>query len=248
MNKSRFVTIVFLLGFFFTGCNLKNQGKATIAGKLSGAAGERLILQELDTKEIHNLDSVIVDNGGAFTFSVMPAERSFYLLQATSGKVLVLALDKGETVHVSGAFQDFPDATCIDGTPDNLLLQNFFAFTRKNEHRVDSLENLLVERQDSSDYYQLTVNLDTAFKQIWEQQRTFEKSFLDKNSGSLVSLIVLNYAFGMSPVLSPEEDSAYYINLDTSLNKAFSENKHVKYHRQRIQEFRRQQEVKTLKR
>jgi hypothetical protein len=131
MNKYKFITIAFFLGLILAGCSLKDQGKATITGKLSGAAGERLILQELDTQEIHNLDSVIVDKGGAFTFSVSPAERGFYLLQAGSGKVLVVALDKGENVQVSGEFQDFPDATRIDGSPDNLLLQYFFEFTRK---------------------------------------------------------------------------------------------------------------------
>ncbi len=243
----KILTLLACVILLLTGCNQSEQGKAMISGKLTDASGERLILQELGSTELHNLDSVTVDTGGHFLFELAPAERGFYLLQAGSGKVLVVTLDKGEQVIVTGDFAEFPDRTRIEGSADNALLQSFFEFTRKNEQRVDSLENLLVERQDSADYYPLTLRLDTAFKQIWELQRDYEKSFIDQNPGSLVSLIVLNYAFGMSPVLSPAEDSVYYLKLDKSLGAKYPDNKHVAYHHQRIMEFRRQQEVKNLR-
>jgi hypothetical protein len=115
-----------------------------------------------------------------------------------------------------------------------MLLHDFFVYTRLNERKVDSLEMLLVEQQDSSGYYLLTQRLDTSFRQIWESQVLYEKEFIDKHPGSLASLVVLNYAFGMSPVLSPEEDFEYYAKLDSVLFKKFPENKHVQYHHQRV--------------
>jgi hypothetical protein len=61
-------------------------------------------------------------------------------------------------------------------------------------------------------------------------------AFIDNHPASLASLIVLNYAFGMSPVLSPDEDSAYYQKLDSTLSRQFPGNKHVKFHHRRIME------------
>lgn len=248
MRNFKFLLIFLCGGVFLFSCNLANRGRSTITGRLSGAGGEQFILQELGPTEVQRVDSVVADEKGSFIFKVSPAGQCFYLLQSKSGRVLVLTLDENERAEVSGGFDEFPDMTRLEGTPDNILLQSFFEFTRKNERKVDSLEMLLVEHQDSADYYVLTLKLDAAFKQIWEKQRHFEQGFIDKNSGSLVSLIVLNYAFGMSPVLSPEEDSAWYVKLDKSLNAGFPDNKHVKYHHQRVMEFRRQQEVKNLKR
>jgi hypothetical protein len=108
---------------------------------------------------------------------------------------------------------------------------------------VDSLDMLLAERQDSSDYYNLTQKLDTSFREIWENQRALETTFINNHSGSLASLVVLNYAFGMSPVLNMDEDFRYYQALDSTLSISFPGNKHVLFHHQRVMESQR----KTVK-
>jgi hypothetical protein len=152
----------------------------------------------------------------------------------------VLMLNPGDKIDLSGSARDFPDNVVVKGPKEAMLLNDFFRHTRANERQVDSLEMLLAERQDSSDYYQLTQKLDTPFRQIWDRQRSYEMTFIDNNSGSLASLVVLNYAFGMSPVLSPEEDFAWYRKLDSALFVKFPENKHVKFHHQRVENDRKE--------
>jgi len=68
-----------------------------------------------------------------------------------------------------------------------MLLNEFFRSTRKNERQVDSLEMLLMDRQDSAGYSELTEKIDAAFRQIWERQRSFEMAFINKNPKSLAS-------------------------------------------------------------
>jgi hypothetical protein len=220
----------------FASCQHPSGNTVSVSGCLADADGFKLVLQEMDTKEIHSIDSVILDRGGKFSFSFNTGEPGFWLLRSSEGKVMVLLLNKGDRVELSGSAGDFPDHVILKGPEEALLLNDFFRFTRSNEHKVDSLEMLLVERQDSSDYYQLTQKLDTSFRQIWESQRNYEMAFIDNHPASLASLIVLNYAFGMSPVLSPDEDSAYYQKLDSTLSRQFPGNKHVKFHHRRIME------------
>lgn len=223
------------------------SGKALILGEISNADGELLVLQELSTKDIRNLDSVKLHGNGRFSFRISPLETGFYMLKAPSGKVLVMMIGKGDTIQLKGGFSDFPDQVVLTGNKEATLLHDFFVFTRKNEKEVDSLEMLLVEKQDSSGYYQLTQRIDTAFQKIWERQKAYEENFITRNPHSLASLIVLNYAFGMSPVISPDEDFSYYLILDRTLPEVYPGNKHVVYHQQRVKEHQRQKELEKIK-
>jgi hypothetical protein len=242
LTRYFFLSLILLMA-----CTTKKTETAVIRGHIDHASGESFILQELDTKEIHHLDSWTADADGRFIFHLLPVETGFYLLKASSGKVLVMILGKNDTIDLGGDFADFPDNIILRGNKDATLLDDFFAFTRKNEKEVDSLEMLLVDKQDSAGYFQLTQSLDTAFQKIWYRQKALEEDFISKNPGSMVSLIVLNYSFGMSPVLSPEEDFGYYLLLDSTLSRSFSGNKHVVYHHQRVKEYKRQAELKKLK-
>ena len=212
---------------------------ATVKGSLNDASGFKLTLQEMDTHEIYSIDSVVLDHSGKFSFSPIVKEPGFWLLKAPTGKILVLLLNPGDKVELSGSARNLPDNIILKGPEETLLLNDFFHLTRMNERKADSLEMILAGRQDSSDYYQVTQKLDTCFRQIWESQRNIEIAFINKHPGSMASLVVLNYAFGMSPVLSPEDDYIYYQKLDSALNRKFPENKHVKFHHQRILEIKR---------
>ncbi len=236
---------LFMIQLLFS-CS-ERSGKAFILGEISNAGGELLVLQELCTKDIHNLDSGKIHSSGRFSFRISPLETGFYMLKAPSGKVLVMMIGKGDTIQLKGDFSAFPDQIIFKGNKEATRLHDFFIFTHKNEKEVDSLEMLLVEKQDSSGYYQLTQMIDSAFQKIWKRQKAYEEDFITRNPHSLASLIVLNYAFGMSPVISPNEDFAYYLILDRSLPAVYPGNKHVVYHQQRVKEYQRQKELEKIK-
>jgi len=227
-----------ILIFLFS-CHPPDVNRAVIQGTLTDAAGEKLTLMVMDVREIHPLDSVVLDPAGMINFKLAVKEPGFWLLRAKTGKILVILLHPGDRVILSGSMRDFPDHVGLKGSEEATQLNDFFTYTRKNEHQVDSLEMLLVERQDSADYFQLTQKLDTAFRMIWEKQRSFETDFINQHPGSLASLIVLNYAFGLNTVLSPPDDLRYFEKTDSALMQTYPGNKHVKFHHERVLEFQR---------
>jgi len=231
---------IFILSLLFIafGCNHATD-KTIVTGTLQDADGIRFTLQEMDTHDIRTVDSVIPDSKGSFSFSPNVPEPGFWLIKAPTGKVLVMLLKEGDKINLSGSAIDFPDNIQMSGSQEAVLLNDFFMETRNREHLVDSLQMLIAERQDSSDFYEFTRTLDTTFKEIWESQRQMEIDFIKIHPHSLASLVVLNYAFGLSPVLSPEEDYNYYKFVDSSLTVNFPGNKHVKYHRQRVEKVRK---------
>lgn len=241
MKKIFFPGILMLL--LFSSCKHHDPNTALVTGGFSDGAGLIWILQEMGTHEIRTVDSVIAGKDGTFRFSTVLTEPGFRLLQANSGKILVLLLSPGDTVELSGRSVDFPDRVILKGPKDAILLNDFFRRTRVNERTADSLDMVLAEYQDSACYFRVTQRLDTLYRKVWEGQRSCETEFILKNPASLASLVVLNYAFGMSPVLSPEEDFDYYLMLDSALSGRYPANSHVKYHHQRVEEIRRKREA-----
>ena len=228
----------------FAACHRPDGNRAAIVGEFSDCAGVKITLQEMDTHNIRTVDSIVMANTGKISFSPVIKEPGFWLLKGASGKILVMLLNAGDQVELTGSLRDFPDRIILKGSKDAMLLNGFFHDTRRNERMVDSLEALLIDRQDSAGYFELTQKIDYSFRQIWERQRSLETDFLDKNPGSLGSLVVLNFAFGMSPVLSPEKDLAYYRQLDSALSIKLPGNKHVMFHHKRVMEFERQMKLR----
>ena len=237
LKNITFCSIAILI--FLSSCQSPDGNKAAIQGTLTDAAGEKLTLMEMDVREIHPLDSAVLDPAGMINFKLAVKEPGFWLIKAKTGKILVILLHPGDQVLLSGSMRDFPDHVGLKGSEEAMQLNDFFTYTRKNEHEVDSLEMLLVERQDSADYFKLTQELDTAFRMIWERQRLFETDFINRHPGSLASLIVINYAFGLNAVLSPPEDLGYFEKTDSALMKTYPGNKHVRFHHERVLEYQR---------
>jgi len=217
-------------------CSQQHGKMAEISGQFNDGSGIKLLLEEMDTRAFRPIDSVTLDNTGKFSFMAQIDESGFWILKAPSGKILVIRLDPGDHFTLTGSAAGFPKNIQLNGNEEAVLLNNFFLHTHQNEQKVDSLEMLLAERQDSSDYYQYTQQLDTVFKQIWDDQRKTEIDFIHKNQGTLSTLVVLNYGFGLSPVLSIHDDFNFYRQVDSALMLRLPENKHVKFHHQRVEE------------
>jgi len=220
-------------------CSRPDDTSFTITGKLAGGKGLPLVLQEMDTREIRPVDSVITNGQGEFSFSRSISEAGFWLLKARSGKILVLMVNPGDRIEISGSSADFPDRVEVKGAKEAEMLEAFYRITRKNEREVDSLETLLLDRQGTPGYYELTQKIDTLFRGIWESQRKAGMDYIGRNPGSISSLVVLNYAFGKSPVLNPDSDYAWYRKVDSALEKTHPGNKHVKYHHERMEAMRK---------
>ncbi|MCK9219025.1 MAG: DUF4369 domain-containing protein [Bacteroidales bacterium] len=234
------VFFLFIFPFFFLiSCTSQPAGKVILTGQLKNGSGEKLILSELDTKTINKIDSVTLDVKGSFQTKLAPSQPGFYLLQAASGKVMVLFIQPDDIIRLQGDFTNFPDFVAIKSNREAESLNDFFRFTHRNERHVDSLENILVEHEGDPDYPELTQQIDTVFKTIWDGQKRYEINYINTHLSSLTSLIVINYAFGMNSVLGMEEDLPLYLKLDSSLIKLYPENKHVKFHHQRVMEHKK---------
>jgi hypothetical protein len=237
------IVILFLLACSNNGIK---ESSVTISGQLKYTSGMKIYFQELDLQDVKTLDSAIIDLQGKFRFICNSSDEGFYILKLQDGRFVTLLLKRGENVFIKGDLKRFPGIYEVSGSTGSGLLKEFYDHTTRNKRKGDSLMDILHTHQYASDYYKITIAFDTLFQDIWHDQRKFEMNFIDKNIGSLSSLLVLNYAFGPRPVLSEDIDFNYYLKVDNSMMKLFPRNKHVIYHHKRIAEYQRQLQVRKM--
>ena len=256
MNRSALICLMILM--LLGSCSRQKTGNTVIKGRMQDAgcrmqdagcrmqdAGCRMILlQELLLEGSANLDSVVPDAKGDFLFRLKPAETGLYMLRLPKLAPLVLELHPGDSVFVSGSFLSFPADVIITGSQASKDLQAFFKASAVNKSGFDSLENILITHQDDPDFAALTLKLDESLKPIWEKQRELEINYLNSHPVSLTSLLVLNHSLSLSPVLTFDLDSVYFLRLDSSLGKAFPGNQHAGFHHKRIIRARQLQQSK----
>lgn len=240
--------MIITLTLLIISCSQKPvQEGITINGQFLNAAGKKLYFSELEVDGIKKLDSLNLTESGTFKFSYKPADAGYYLLKTSSGENVLLLMEKNDTVHVSADLKDPAFDYSVSGSAGSALLKDFYTKTFINLSKADSLANILRKLQGTPELYKQSVAFDTLFMKIIDDQRNYEKSFILRNDKSLASLIVLNYKFGVLPVLTEDKDFDLYVKLDSTLSKVYPSNKHVLFLHQRVIENTRERALQKLR-
>jgi hypothetical protein len=228
-----FLFIILLL----SSCNRKQEAdRFTIEGQFSNSRSEKIVLCEMDVKEVVPLDSSNIGNDGTINFSHKVDQPGFYFLTFPGGKRIILLVKRGENILIKGDLKEVSSDYMISGSEGSELLEGFFHATLKNKTRIDSVKSALSNQEGSEDFLRFSMTADSLFFRISGDQKKLEKDFIDRNPQSLASLMVLNYSFGPKPVLTMEEDLSYYQKL-TGLYRIYPKNKHVLFHMARVSLF-----------
>jgi len=245
-NKILFFGIIII----FFSCNdpAKKEG-ILINGQILNASGVKLKFQELDVDSIHDLDSIALDEKGLFRFTFNPSDAGFYVLKSSTGEYILLLLEINEEVNVFADLKKQPFNYKVYGSPGSILLKEFYDNTLINLLKADSLRSVLMANRESPSFYKLSLSFDSLFQELVDDQKIIGKIFIRQNLNSMASLIVLNYKFGMMPVLRAEDDFPVFLKLDSALSIRYPANKHVVFHHTRVIEHQRQErEKQSLKR
>ena len=224
--------IIILLVILCT-CSGKVTNEFTIRGVFSGSEGEKILLAEMDTRQVIPLDSATINDKGVFEFTRPASEPGFFLLIFPRGNRLILLMEPGEHAVLTGNPAKGMTDINILGSKGSELLAAFFRVTARNRSRVDSVKAVLTRHEGADDFLAISLRADSVFREVQNTQKELEKDFIDRNPGSLASLIILNYSFGPEPVQTMKDDFLYYQKLE-GLSKLYPANKHVIFHLNRL--------------
>lgn len=227
----------------FAGCaGFEGRDKPTISGKLPGAAGQKIVLEELTTVELLSIDSTNVDAENSFSFSAQPHETGFYLVRLENGSFFTLVLNPDEKLEITiGRGSSLLDYD-ISGNDDNKILQRYFLETNRRQKAFDTLRDEFFNSTHLDDFYQLKERIDRELEQLISEQRIFTINTIENNPGSIAGLLLLNQRFANQKIVDIDTDFHLFELLDSTLMQIYPENSHVLEHHRRVAEFRNQLE------
>ncbi|MBN1197994.1 MAG: DUF4369 domain-containing protein [Bacteroidales bacterium] len=232
----RFVFSI-LAGLFLivSSCSRDQENRILVHGRIEGMS-ETIYLLEQKVTDLVKIDSVVTDENGVFSLSVHSDEFSIYALRITTDQQVVFIAGPGDSILITSKLSFGPSRIQVSGNDESELLHTFYTYSANNLHEVDSIQTIIEKNQGAENFYELTVQADSLFNQIWERQKMYEIEFIREHAGMFSSLLVVNYHFGVKPVLSPKLDAEQYRKVDSGLMANFPGNRHTLFFHQWLRE------------
>jgi len=247
-RKISLFLLVTLSVCFFVSCGGPETGHPDsfiIKGTLKNSKGELIRLQMLAVDSISGIDSVVIDEKGSFQFQQPIAEPGFYMLSIKSDNFITLLIEKGEDIVIEGDIMQLATDYKVSGSPGSQLLWELNKETRKNYRTSDSLMNILKTSHSHPRFDSINSELDTAYTQLFNDQRAFVKGFIKRNPSSLASLMGLYQVFGRVRVVNERDDAPLFATLDSGLYLKYPANAYVEELHQRVQKLKKEQAERT---
>jgi len=198
-----------------------------INGKFTNSAGRMIWLSKLDGNEVHLLDSVMIGSEEIFSFRIKAQTAGFYVVSSRKNDYAIIIGNKGETIKLTGDATQLSSTWDAKGSGETLLYLKFWNVSRKQMKRVDSLTFIFRSSHLTPEYMTTRIRLDSIFNSIMDERRETATRFVNKNPGSLASLLVINNNFSKIPLFYEERDINYFKLLDSCLPKTYKDNKLV---------------------
>jgi peroxiredoxin len=233
----KLITSFFLAGILLVSCTQKgNRSSASISGSVPELAGKWIFLEELEVKRLVTIDSSRADGKGNFSFNIGLTSPAFFILRSDGDQQVSLLLDKNERAEIHCDQKLFSTGCNVTGSAGSQLLFSFEEFMLQQKQRIDSLAEVFYAFEGTPEFQKKKLELDSLYAVIMENQRNYVFGFIEKNKGSLASLLVLNRKLGNNKVLDEEEDYIYFHRVDSALSILYPDNKHVLDHHNRVKE------------
>jgi len=237
LNKVIFpVILLVLLGM--QGCKFISEDNVTISGTITNLPDKKLLIYQVLPAGKPLIDSVSTDANGSFTVSLTIEKAGYYTLMRNSADEITLVISPGENIVLNADGSNLRNTYTVAGSKDSELLAVFNRFTMANLRQVDSLSEVFTESRMKPDFQLIKNSLDSAYMQIFNNQKAKVIEFINEYPGSLASLLVISENFGPNPLLSEKTHPELYLKLDSALMLAHPENSLVNSLHLRMLDFR----------
>jgi thiol-disulfide isomerase/thioredoxin len=201
-------------------CSTRFDGNFSITGKIENSSGKKLVLYEMGTYDLTPLDSTIIGENGYFSFQGELEQARFMTLRETPLNYLTLIVFPGEDIEISADIENLQQTATVKGSEESALAVEL---NKKMHTTIIKLDSLSTGYRDSlndpeTDVEMLRETTRERFEEISEKQREFTIDFINRNPGSLASLMALyQQVDSRNFVLHQQEDFRYYALVDSIL-------------------------------
>ncbi len=240
--KFRSLFIIILLGIsVLQGCKNTSGDKVTISGTFTNLPSMQLYIYQLLPASKPLIDSVTTDASGNFSISFPVKKAGYYSLTRNADNEITLVVSPGEVITLQADGNAMRNTYSVEGSKDSKIYWEYTNFTNANLAKVDSLSEAFAAFRNNPGFNLVKQQLDSAYFDIFNQQKEHVISFVHTHLNSLASLLVISENFGPNPLLSEKTQPELFLKLDSVLFRAYPENSLVNTFHVRMLSFRAEQ-------
>lgn len=237
MKKFSLIHVLFSIIICISACSsregvaLRADANFFLNGQLSNSSRQTIFFEELSSKSINVLDSVITDENGKFSFGVKIADAGFYRVRITGKNFFNVIAFPNDTIAVTADAADLEGTYHITGSEESLRLRELNQFFYRIYKTNDSLNTAmqLYQQNNEVNKYMSAVQLQ---QQLSGQFHDFVKKFINANPASLASLAAVQN-------LDAEENFEYYAKVEEGLRTILPQSPYYKDLKTRVDELKK---------
>lgn len=214
MNNKLIMYLLVLVSI--AGCK---SNSVRISGTLlNPVKGNYIYMDELLSKDLKKLDSVMIPENGTFSFKREIKSPAFYLLKINDRNFLTMLLEPGEKMTIESNYDSLNYPSLVTGSKGTELMVQYNSRLRKTVNKLSGLYKIYQENKNSPRLPSVIESLDSTAQTCLDEINTYTKEYIDNNLTSLVSLIALYQMVSPNAyVLNPSKDYKYYLKVDSAL-------------------------------
>ncbi len=223
------ILYIVMICFVILSCK-NNKDSFTIKGFLKGGEGKYVTIQEVTPNEIIIIDSVQLNKDGEFSFTYKMPYQSFYNIVVSPNDFIMLLPNYQEKISITGDYNNLSKTYQITGSPDSQLLWQLNDYTVYGIRRLDSIKaayDQILQNQDTNYIKKQKIQLDSIYLDAYYEQQDFIAAFIEKNGGSLSTLIALYKTFNTIPLIRPDVNFDFYELIYKELESKIPDNPHT---------------------
>lgn len=215
------------MSIFLNACNGIKDNEFRISGSLNNGENKTIYLYEMTTEGFLPLDTIDLDKEGNFEIKMKYIEDKIFIIESSEFDYITLIPRAKEDVKIQGNLKNLSRSYSVQNSSESQILHDL------NQEYImtnDVLKEMSLTLHDNK----FSKNIEDVKKQVFEQYNILEirqkeiiKGFLNKNEGSLTSIIALYRKFDNHYLFSLKTDLDIYEDVYNKLHKTMPKNPHT---------------------
>ncbi|MDR0364094.1 MAG: peroxiredoxin family protein [Bacteroidales bacterium] len=241
-RKLVFLCVIAALLLFNVHCkngNIKKAEPALIDIAIDNSASTRIVIEQITTTDIVEIQRVVTDKNGKFKLNLLPKEEEFVLLRFEDHQFIPLIIDKNNSYKVTADYNDLSGTFQVSGNPESEYLTRFFKRLFSDMAKTDSLGLKINSYADTQQFASVREQIIADYQAIYDAHRQFSDQLLLERPEYLSTLLILNQNLGQKRLYEIRRDSAFYFLIDKKLTARIPENTHTVAFHKTVADFKR---------
>jgi len=215
---------------FFAACNDSVKKGFKVSGTINNAAGKQLILNKFTSQATLQLDTVVLNEKGEYSFENSTSSPELFSLQLEGVQAhLIFIADSLDEIKINAEGKELRSNYTVEGSKHSVLLKEMYDSLDKIFEKIDLLNQSYNNQKETADLDSLQTAIGNEYSKLTDEYKAYSKDFIDKNIESPAAIMALYQSIGpREQIFSLEEDRELFEKVNNSLIKKYPNSDFVK--------------------